>query len=383
MNKNIKVLILHWGRRGGGPRYTLELTRAISQSKNIDIYLSLSRQSEIYDKFSSIPIFGRFDIDTYNGFWQFLGRSFILPSLRRKFFHYVREHDIDVVFCTMDHIWNPFVVGTICKSKAVYLLTVHDAARHPGEDQIWRRWLLRRDIKASDSALVLSRSVGESLRHEYYYPRDRVFLSTHGRFGDSNVEAKPRMLPANQPARLLFFGRIMEYKGLDLILRALPMLRRQFPTLKLEIWGYGDITPYRAALDALIDVRIENRWIAEDEIPDIFAKTDLIVLPYREASQSGVIATAFAYGMPCVVTPLPGLREQVDDGVTGVISSGFGAAEYAEAISRALRDPAFYARLSENCIHAARTTLSWKTISKSVADAVYGAYAKGKRAKGN
>ncbi len=379
MNSPLNVLIWHWGRRGGGPRYTLELARVLATRDDMDIHLSLSRQSEIHADFDCIPVASRFDVDTYESVVQFGLRSLQLPLMRQRFARYIREKKIDVVFCTMDHLWNAYMTGVIRDSGATYLLTVHDATRHPGEDQGWRRWLLRRDINASDSALVLTRSVGESLRDRYRYPADRVFLSAHGHFGDGNAEIEPRTLPTERPVRLLFFGRILEYKGLDLMLEALLLLRREFPTLQLEVWGSGDIAPYRAELDAVGDVRVENRWIEEAEIPGIFASTDLGVLPYREASQSGVVATAFAVGMPCVATPIPGLCEQVEDGVTGIISSGFGPAEYAEAIARVLRDPAFYARLSQNCITAARTTLSWETISQSVADALHGAHVKGTR----
>lgn len=345
------------------------------------IHLSLSRQSELYFDFNSIPVSGRFDINTYESVVQFGLRSLKLPLLRRRFAHYLREQRIDVVFCTMDHLWDSFITSVIRESGASYVLTVHDATRHPGEDQYWRRWLLRRDIDATDVALVLTRSVGATLQSHYQYPADRIFLSTHGYFKNCNLETEPRSLPNFRPVRLLFFGRILQYKGLDLMLAALHLLRHEFPDLGLEIWGTGDIAPYLSALNAVGNVRVENRWIEEAEIPDIFAATDLAVLPYREASQSGVVATAFAAGMPCVATPLPGLCEQVADGVTGVVSTGFSPAEYAEAVAKVLRDPAFYASLSRGCVTATNTTLSWERIGQSVADALHSAHAKGKRHK--
>lgn len=379
MTSRLKVLIWHWGRRGGGPRYTLELARVLAARNDIDLHLSLSRESDMYVDFDGITVAGRFDINTYANVLQFGLRSLKLPLLRVRFARYIQENKIDVVFCTMDHLWSVPMAGVIGDSGAVYLLAVHDATRHPGEDQGWRRWLLRRDIEASDSALVLTRSVGAVLQVRYQYPEDRIFLSTHGHFGNGNTRAVPRSLPNDRPVRLLFFGRILEYKGLDLMLEALILLRCEFPNLRLEVWGTGDITPYRATLDTTGGVRVENRWIEEAEIPNIFAATDLAVLPYREASQSGVVATAFAVGMPCVATPIPGLCEQVEDGVSGVISTGFSAAEYAEAVAKVLRDPVFYMQLSEGCITAAKTTLSWETIGQSVVDALHGAYAKGKR----
>jgi len=381
MTSLLNVLIWHWGRRGGGPRYTLELARVLAARDDMDVHLSLSRESEMYADFDGIPVAGRCDINTYENLAQFGLRSLKLPLLRLRFARYLREQKIDVVFCTMDHLWDAFMTGVICDSDAVYLLTVHDATRHPGEDQSWRRWLLRWDIDASDAALVLTRSVGASLQASYGYPADRTYLSTLGHFGDGSSNVGVRSLPSDRPPRLLFFGRILHYKGLDLMLEALPILRKEFPKLRLEIWGSGDITPYKAALDSVGDVRLENRWIEEEEIPGIFSATDLAVLPYREASQSAVVATAFAVGMPCVATPIPGLCEQVADGVTGVIAVGNSPAEYAEAVAKVLRDPAFYARLSQSCLQAAYTTLSWESIGVSVAEALHGAYAKGKREK--
>lgn len=377
----LRVLVWHWGRRGGGPRYTLELARLLAAKADMSVHLSLSRQSEMFADFDDIPVAGRFDIDTYENITQFGSRTLKLPLLRRHFARYIREKKIDIVFCTMDHLWNAFMTGVIHDSGAVYLLTVHDATRHPGEDQGWRRWLLRRDIDASDACLVLTHSVADSLQANYGYPTDRIFFSTLGHFGDGRYDHNVRSLPADRPPRLLFFGRILHYKGLDLILDALPILRKEFPKLGLEIWGTGDISPYKAALDAVADVRVENRWIEEEEIPRIFAATDLAVLPYREASQSAVVATAFAVGMPCVATPIPGLCEQVADGVTGVISAGISPAQYAEAVAKVLRDPIFYARLSQGCLHVTATTLSWESIGVSVAEALHGAYTKGKREK--
>ena len=376
--QRLKVMIWHWGRRGGGPRYTLELASVLAARPDMDVFLSLSRQSETYSAFNDIPVAGRYDIDTYESIPQFALRSVQLPLLRKRFRCYLRQNSIDVVFCTMDHLWDVFMAGAIHDAGALYLLAVHDATRHPGEDQSWRRWLLSRDIAASDGALVLTKSVGTSLTTNYQYPPERTYLSTLGHFGDGARE-HPREMPTDRPVRLLFFGRILAYKGLDLLLAALPLLRAEFPALGLEIWGEGDLTSYRSQLEVAGNVRVENRWIDENEIAGIFEHTDLAVLPYREASQSGVVATAFAVGMPCVATPIPGLCEQIADGTTGVIAEGMNAVDFANAIARVLRDPDLYRRLSSGCLEATRTALCWDTIGGSVADALWGVHRQGRR----
>ena len=376
----LKVMIWHWGRRGGGPRYTLELARVLADRQDMDIFLSLSRQSEMYLDFNNIPVVGRYDVDTYESIGQFFVRSLQLPLLRNRFRRYLCQNSIDVVFCTMDHLWNIAMTATIHDAGSLYLLAVHDATRHPGEDQRWRRWLLSRDIAASDGALVLTKAVRTSLVNIYHYPPERTYLSTLGHFGDGAPKLV-REMPRDRPFRLLFFGRILSYKGIDLLLEALALLRRYFPNLSLEIWGGGDISPYRSQIEVLGNIRVENRWIHESEIAGIFARTDLAVLPYREASQSAVVATAFAVGMPCVATPILGLCEQITDGMTGVIAEGMRAEDFAKAISRVVRAPDLYRHLSNGCLEATRTSLSWDVIGNSVADAFWGVHRQGRRAQ--
>lgn len=378
MNRPLKILIWFWGRRGGGPRYTLELARVLAARSDMEVFLSMSRQSVTYSAFNDIPVAGRYDIVTYETIPQFAIRSVQLPLLRRGFRRFLRQNSIDVVFCTMDHLWDVCITGAIHDAGALYLLAVHDATRHPGEDQSWRRWLLSRDIAASDGALVLTKSVGTSLTTNYQYPPERTYLSALGHSG-YDTRAHPREMPGDRPVRLLFFGRILVYKGLDLLLEAYPLLRAEFPALGLEIWGDGDLTSYRSQLEVAGNVQVENRWIDENEIAGIFERTDLAVLPYREASQSGVVATAFAVGMPCVATPIPGLCEQITDGMTGVIASGMSAVDFANAIAAVLRNPDLYRRLSSGCLEATRTSLSWDTIGGSVADALWGVHRQGRR----
>ncbi|MQX36369.1 glycosyltransferase family 4 protein [Roseospira navarrensis] len=376
----LRLLLWHWGRRGGGPRYTHELARVLAARDDVEVHLSLSRQSEYFDVTDSLGLPAH-HIDTYANLPQFALRSMSLPLIRRELGRYIARHRIEVVFCTMDHLWDAFVAPEIGRRGALYLLAVHDANRHPGEDQGFRQWLLRRDVACADGAVTLTRSVGEGLVTSHAFPPDRVWKSTLGSFAYTG-RTTPRTLPKDRPPRLLFFGRILPYKGLDLMLEALPALQKRFPGLTLEVWGSGDLAPHRRRLDGLSGVRLENRWIGEDEIPHIFADTDLAVLPYREASQSAVVATAFSDAMPCVATPLPGLREQVTDGRDGIVASAAGAEAFAAAVTRALEDDTRYAALSAGALETAATQLDWRPIGDTIADAAFALRRIGPRRKG-
>ena len=136
---------------------------------------------------------------------------------------------------------------------------------------------------------------------------------------------------------LLFFGYIREYKGLDILLRALAQTPRELD-VSLLIAGefYAPLQKYEDLIQSLSiekKVRILNRYIGRAEWPGLFAATDALVLPYRAASHSMSIALSYGYGKPVIVTRVGGLAEAVDDGKTGFVADPEPAA-VATAIRR-------------------------------------------------
>ena len=111
--------------------------------------------------------------------------------------------------------------------------------------------------------------------------------------------------------KLLFFGRLLAYKGLDLLSDALQLLGPDL--LEVRIVGSGPDSEALGVLRGLPFAMVENRWIAEDEIAPIIAWADILVLPYREASQSGAAAAAIAAGRWVIATNVGGLLEQLSD----------------------------------------------------------------------
>lgn len=369
-----RILLWHWGRRGGGPRYTLELARALAARGDVEVHLSWSRQSELADATAALGL-PSFPVDTYSGLGSAALATLRLPLLRRRFARYVADQGIDTVFCTMNHLWNAAVVPVLKPAGARYVLALHDALPHPGEDTPWRRWTLLRDLDATDGVIALSEHVRGQLVGVHGYDRGRTWVLPHGVF--SFGPAAPRRLQPGGPVRLCFFGRILAYKGVDILLEAYALLRRRYGTgIELIVAGSGSLEPYAPVLAGLEGVRVDNRWIAEEEIPRVLEAADLIVLPYREASQSGVVPTACGLGLPVVVTPVGGLVEQVEHGRTGRIATAVTAAAVAEAVAAQIDDPEDYALCSQGALAFARDRLSWAAIAEgylAVAGAVRGA----------
>ncbi|WP_109122050.1 glycosyltransferase family 4 protein [Azospirillum sp. TSO22-1] len=369
-----RILLWHWGRRGGGPRYTLELARALAARGDAEVHLSWSRQSELADATAGLGL-PSFPVDTYNGLFSAARATLRLPLLRRRFARYIADHGIGTVFCTMNHLWNAAVVPALRPAGARYVLALHDALPHPGEDTPWRRWTLMRDLAATDGVIALSEHVRGQLVGVHGYDRARTWVLPHGVF--SFGPAEPRRLRPGQPVRLCFFGRILAYKGVDILLDAYARLRRRYGAgVELLVAGSGPLEPYASALAGLEGVRVDNRWIAEEEIPRVLEPADLLILPYREASQSGVVPTACGMGLPVVVTPVGGLVEQVEEGRTGRIAAAVTAEAVAAAAAALIDDPEGYARCSQGALAFARDRLSWEAIAAGyldVAAAVRGA----------
>ena len=129
--------------------------------------------------------------------------------------------------------------------------------------------------------------------------------------GISRQEARDRLrLSANDPV-LLFFGIVRAYKGLPNLLRALPIVRREVPNIKLVIAGefWDDERDYRKLIDDL-DLRdaviIDNRYIPNEEVALYFSAADLLVAPYERFTGSGVVRMAEGFGLPAITTGVEG-----------------------------------------------------------------------------
>jgi glycosyltransferase involved in cell wall biosynthesis len=132
----------------------------------------------------------------------------------------------------------------------------------------------------------------------------------------------------------LFFARIEAYKGVDVLLEALRQLEG-VTNIRAIIAGKGDVTTSTPA-----NVEIRNRLLGDTEAIDLFARCSVVVLPYRDATQSALIAAAYFFGKPVIVTRTGALPEYVSDGTTGWIVEPGNAQALATCLRTALQDPA-------------------------------------------
>ncbi len=345
MPKKNKLLLWYWGRRGGGSRYTLELARALKSRDDIELYISLSSNNELLDKFRDLDV-PLHVVRTYKSKFSFLISLTRLWLVRRGFFHYIKKNGIESVLSPMPHLWSPFILSIFKKYKIFFISTIHDPKPHLGEYISYPKAMIKREINAANHVICLSESVATSLRNLYNYPRHQVSVCPHGIFSFGQDFTANKWPEENQVFRFLFFGRIRRYKGLPLLLEAFSKLVKEGANVELTIAGNGNVEPF-SQLMKTPGIKAQIRWIDESEIPVFYGNCHAVVLPYIAASQSGIWGDAAAFQKPCVVTPMDGLVEQIEDGVTGVIAEEVTVKKYADSMQR-IMEPGLYKKLVQN-----------------------------------
>ena len=333
--------------------------------------LSVSAQSELLAKTEELGL-PCDAVTTYSsglGFALGLAR---VPGLRARLLAQARAHRADAVVSVMTHLWTPLVAPGLTRAGIAFVPILHDAAPHPGDPAALWGWRLRRELAAASSAITLSESVERAMRG--FGPdlaMSRMRLGAHlelpalaqGRPDGAQFanEAKPE--PDSGPIRLLMFGRLRAYKGLDLLRDAWAMLPPGIFTLRVV--GDGPAELLAPGLSALPGVTLETQWVAEADIPALFVQAHAVVLPYREASQSGIIPIALAMGVPVVATPAGGLAEQLRDGVDGLLAGAITAPALAAALLQ-LTAPGALARLSEGAQASGAGLADWSAQAEVV-----------------
>jgi glycosyltransferase involved in cell wall biosynthesis len=243
------------------------------------------------------------------------------------------------------------------------VFTAHDLL--PREAPARRRRAAGRLFDAVDAVVVHSESGRGRLVADLGVPDSKVIVVPHGSFDYlARLDGSGRMDPAvgdlSGRKVVLCFGLVRPYKGIDLLIDAFAGTP---PEAVLLVVGRPlmSLEPLRRRARELgisERVRFVPRFLPDSEIPPYFRRADVVVLPYREAEQSGVLFTALAFARPIVVTAVGGFVEVAERGAAALVPPGDGAA-LASTITDLLEDEAARSRLAEGARRAAAGPYSW------------------------
>ena len=261
-------------------------------------------------------------------------------------------------------------LGTVARQlrkKGIPTITVLDnVIPHEAKffDKPFSRWFLRQN----SGCVAMSEAV---LRDMLSLTPDKPYIlqphPLYDHFGQKMDKAQAQSQLGLDPDRrtLLFFGLIRDYKGLDLLIDAMPLLG---PRYQLVIAGesYGSFEKYEAQIAAsgcADRIKVFNRYIDDEEVPKFFSAADLCVLPYKSATQSGITAIALHFEVPVVATPVGGLAESIEKPGVGLMTAGISSQSLAETIPQLYNSglDTFIAN-----IRNAKQSMTWEVFAEKI-----------------
>ncbi len=241
--------------------------------------------------------------------------------------------------------WIPFMapcLGTVAKiirkNNFTKVVSIVDNII-PHETHFGDKLLANYFVKNVDAFVTMSRSVLKELKSfDQLKPKKYTLHPLYDNFGAavSRTAALKKLNLSDEYHYILFFGFIREYKGLDLVLNAMadPWIKSQ--KIKLIVAGefYTDAKPYHdliRELDIADQIVLSNDFIPNEEVVNYFCAADMVVQPYKTATQSGVTQVAYHFDKPMIVTDVGGLAEIVPHNKVGFVVAG-DAQKIAESI---------------------------------------------------
>ena len=286
-------------------------------------------------------------------------------TLTLKILRKLKELHIDVIHLTEMPNWNYFPLYLI-KNKIV--LSVHDPFVHSCVTSKWYEFRRKLAFRLLKNFIIFNKNQRNEFIKYYRLEKKRVFNSilstyTYLHMYKTNIKKK------NQ---VLFFGQITSHKGLEYLLPAMNIIHQYDKEAKLIVAGRGnfhfDISPSQD----LDYINIHNRFIPDEELANLIQESSLVICPYIDATQSGVIMSAYAFETPVIATNVGGLPEMVEHLKTGLIIPARDTQAIVDGVLSLLQDKDLQSQMVRNIYNKyVRGEMSWNNIAMDINSYVY------------
>jgi glycosyltransferase involved in cell wall biosynthesis len=359
----MRVLVWQWGRFGAGPRFAFELAGALSRLCGQKTLLSLAEGAELLQDKS---LLGAVDLPlcTYANAQEFVARSLDIRRILRPIVQRLEAERPDAAIVTMMGYWDIFLVRRLNRMGVPVAVVSHDADVHLGDRFQLALQLQRHMLRQADGVVTLTDFVARQVATRVNLAGKVHATIPLAAFDYADLNLPEPALPEaerNRPLHLLLAGRLKRYKGLDLLAKALTFVG-DVP-LSLRVVGSPQDAREIAALAAFPGVELDLGWKSDRALIAHLDWADATILPYVEASQSGVAPMSFKRGRPVIATPVGGLPEQIHHGETGLVTKAVSPQAIAASIKAVADDRALLRRLAENALRHAEEDLSWKSLA--------------------
>jgi alpha-maltose-1-phosphate synthase len=368
----LRIMLIQFESTGGVQLYTAELANELAKTNEVHFLLGKRLMNQRYYN----PMIHFHYVSSPLSYAKMLLLS-LNPLTYLNIGKIIRQVNPDVIHIASPFLWIALVLLFLKKYPIV--VTEHDPALHAGTSMIVKMymspsiWLIR---KVTDAIIVHGRKLKQVVV-DAGVQENKVWIIPHGEFSFyrswMNRDIK-------EGKYILYFGSIREYKGLQYLLEAAPLIISQVPDAKVVIAGEGDLSKYISIRTGQEYFEIHNKFIPDEEVAGLFQKSAVVVLPYIGGSQSGVVPVAYSFGKPVVVTDIGSIAESVDEGETGFIVPPGDSGALAQAIVKLLKDDDLRQKMGENAFRKSQKELSWGAIAHRTMD-IYNAAVAGHQFK--
>lgn len=268
--------------------------------------------------------------------------------------------------------WMSFLapaLGTVCrfiKKKTKIIGLIHNAIPH--EKRFFDRPFAKYFFSQCDGFVALSNLVRDDLKA--IIPQKPVLVSPHpiyDHYGNriDRAEACLKLGVDKDKKILLFFGLIREYKGLDILIESMALLDNSY---QLVIAGecYGSFQDYLASIEASPlknNIKVMQEYIPDEKVSLLFSAADVLVLPYRDATQSGVVAVAYQMETPLIATNVGALGDSIRKASTGIVVNDVSSIALSEGIKGYFAEEETNREIFIKHIKEEKKRLSWAVFS--------------------
>jgi len=335
--------------------YTIQLTEALSKLEDIMLMLPQHKGKRFLE-----VVEDNVNIESYyQPRLRYPTNLLALYEIIKK----INGFNPDIVHWQGEHPWFNLILPLL-KRRYPLVTTVHDVVLHVGDTKSRKipSFVYKLSTRYADEIIVH----GEKLKKDIIEKSNRLVNNVHviPRGVNSIYRRFLKRDLKEEDNLILFFGRIWEYKGLRYLIEAEPLITEKVPAAKIVIAGSGeDFGKYVKMMTHKEKFTIYNQIIPNEMVAELFQRASVVVLPYIEASQSGIVPLAYAYKKPVVVTNVGSIPEVVDNGKTGYIVPPKDPEKLAEAIIDLLRDKEKRRKMGENACKKTEEELSWDNIA--------------------
>ena len=355
----MKIMLIQFAGRGGMQLYVSQLTNALSKENNVSVLLAKHLFNNEY--YSSKPKMLLVTCPPSNLKILFLSLS---PWTYLKILRLIKIENPDVIHAPSEFFWIALILPFL--RTYPFIVTEHDPSLHKGITFIQKlnvsfsRLCTRR---RADAIIVHGNSLKNLLITKGISP-SKVHVIPHGEFSFYKKWAREEI---KESKSILCFGSIRDYKGLQFLIEAASQISNEIPEARIVIAGEGEFSKYAALISAKEKqavFEIHNRFIPDEEVAELFQKAAVVVLPYTDGSQTGVVPIAYSFGKPVVVTNVGSLAEAVDEGKTGFIVPPRDSKSLAQALIRLLNDDQLRRAMGKNALLKVNGVLSWESVAE-------------------